>query len=129
MKQQISKSDRILAMITHLTSLVGSFIIPLIIFLLKKDESRFIDCNSREVINAHINAIVLCIGFLSISILMVGTQAGPISGFLALGFIVMLPVIAFVYTVSFIVGAIKAYNGKCFRYPVVFKLLVKRDHH
>ena len=46
--------DRTMALVCHIGGAVGSFLIPLIIWLIKKDQSKFVDDQGKEVINFHI---------------------------------------------------------------------------
>jgi uncharacterized protein len=52
-----SADDRQMAMFCHLGGIMG-FIIPLIIWLMKKDESRFVDHQGKEAINFHLTMLI-----------------------------------------------------------------------
>ena len=102
------------AMICHLTALCafipfGNIIIPLTIWLSKKETSPFIDQAGKEVINFQISMM---------------TWAG-------ISFILCLVLIGFVFlwtllivnVVCIIVAAIKAYDGYAFRYPITIRFI------
>src|SRR3954469_22476272 len=68
--------DRTMAMLAHLLGIVLGFIGPLIIWLIKKDQSPFVDDQGKESLNFQIMLIIgyvigsvtsmICIGFLII---------------------------------------------------------------
>lgn len=101
------------AVFTHLMLVVGSMTIPivpaLIMWLIKRNESPFVDDHGREVLNFQISltlyviissALMLCgVGFVLLPLLLVG------------GFIAM------------IFGAIAAGKGEYFRYPATLRFL------
>lgn len=100
---------RTMAMIMHGLQFVGLPIVgPLIIWLVKRDESRFIDVHFRELMNWHISYFVL------------GLAAGALS-FVCIGipFLIALAVAAFALP---IVAIIRASEGKVYRFPFVYRL-------
>jgi len=54
-----SKEDRTFAMIIHLTGITCTFILPLILWLIKKDKSEFINDQGKEALNFNISAFVV----------------------------------------------------------------------
>jgi len=111
----IPQQDRTLAMLTHLSGLAGWIIpfcgvlVPIIIWMVKKDESPTIAAIARQAI--LLNVIV----FLAVVV-----------GFVLFLTIILIPVIILGWVVlgvaglAFpIVGAIKASDGIYYRYPVV----------
>ena len=84
----------------------GNFIIPLVIWLVKKDESPFIHDQGKEAINFQ-----LCVLILSILCI-----------FTCIGAILIFPIALFALVVG-IVAAIKASDGIAFRYPVNFRMI------
>ncbi len=105
----VSSEDRTLAMILYLLSLFSSFIGPLVIWLLKKDESEFIDYHGKECLNLSITIVILGIVSAFLTIILIGLITGAIVG-----------VYAFVIT---IIAAIKAYNGEYYRIPYIFRFI------
>ncbi len=96
-------------MLAHLITFVSSFIGPLVIYLVKKDESAFVGDQAKEVLNFHLSVIIYAvIAFVSVFFL-IGMLLVP-----ALG--------VFVLVVT-IMGAISAYEGKTFRYPLCIRFL------
>jgi len=104
-----SKDERLLATAIYAISFFTAFIGPLVIWLVKKDESDFIDYHGREYFNFLISYFVYSL----------------ISGLLVIilvGFI-LLPVVGLLGVVFTIIGAIKAYDGENYRIPLIFRIL------
>jgi uncharacterized Tic20 family protein len=92
-----------MAVLTHIGALLISAIVPLIMFLLKKDESAFVREQARQSLNLQI--MILIAGFVS-GLLM----------FVIVGFI-LLPLVVIAAWVFQIIAAVRAYNGECYRRP------------
>jgi len=112
----LSQDDRTWGMVVHLSGLSGyllgglaGFVAPLVIWLVKKDESEFVDDQGREALNFQ---LTIFLGML-ISI--------PLC-FIFVGFLTLLAlvVIDIVYT---IIAGIKANEGVWYRYPWSIKFL------
>ncbi|WP_184663079.1 DUF4870 domain-containing protein [Texcoconibacillus texcoconensis] len=96
-------------MLIYLLSFFTTIIGPLIIWLLKKDESELIDHHGREYFNFTISFMVYMVVAIILTMVLVG---------IFLAFII--PVIGFIIT---IVGAVKAYHGEYYRLPLIFRIL------
>lgn len=104
-----SQEDRLVAMLAHLITFMSSFIGPLVIYLVKKDESPFVADHAKEVLNFHISVLIYAIvSFFSMLILI---------GFL------LLPALGVFVLVVTIIGAIRAYDGKFYRYPLCIRFV------
>jgi len=82
---------------------------PLVIYLLKKDESAFVAANAKESLNFQITVILL---YLISFILMV----------ILIGFF-MAWIIGILNTVLVIIATIKASENKIYRYPFNMRLI------
>lgn len=110
-----TKDERTWAMVCHLIALAGlvfpygSILGPLIVWILKKEESRLIDFHGRQSLWFQIFAwaAVTVLGVLSFPLAMI--CIGYLTGFVAL----LAGLGAFAYAV---VGAIQISNGKDFEY-------------
>jgi uncharacterized protein len=112
----LTREERNWAMLSHLLALVGYFVIPfgnviapLIIYLMKKDESPFVADQSRESLNFQIS--------LSIYALISGVLIVILIGFLLLGVIWVAGVALTV------IASVKASNGEAYRYPLTLRLI------
>ncbi|MFT3703378.1 MAG: DUF4870 domain-containing protein [Agriterribacter sp.] len=101
-----TSDEKTMALLSHILAIITWFIAPLIIYLIKKDESKFVAQHARESLNFQ---ITLCIAFIVLAITIIG---------LAFWWIVwMLSVILD------IVATIKASEGKEYRYPLSIRLI------
>ncbi len=111
--QRLASTDRNFAMWMHVSVLLAFFIVwmfagvvPLILWLISRDRSPFIDDHGREVVNMSITGVIL---------LLIGMVTG-------IGMLV-LPVWMVVMLIGIIRGAVAASNGEYFRYPMTIRLL------
>jgi len=107
----ISDTDRHFGVGIHLSPLAaivaGPLILaPLVLWLIRKDKSSFVDDHGRETINALISFVIY-------HVVAVITLIG----------IIALPVLYIVGVVSLIRGAVAASRGELFRYPVTIRFL------
>jgi uncharacterized protein len=105
----IKSEERMLAAILYVVSLFFPIIGPLVIWLLKKDESSFINYHGREYFNFFISYTVYSVISGILVFLIVGIFLLWILGIMAL-----------VFT---IIAAVKAYEGNEYRFPLVFRVI------
>jgi len=112
----VSKDERTWGMLSHLLALsgyigipFGNILAPLIIWLVKKDESQFVADQAKESLNFQISLIIYAIvsGILTLVLI----------GFLLLGVIFIGGI------VLTIIGTIKANEGVHYRYPLTIRLV------
>ncbi len=87
----------------------ANIIVPLIIWLIKKEEHPFVDEHGKESINFQISVTIYSI-------------IGAILCFICIGF-VLLSVLAVFSVVVCILAAIKANKGEPYRYPLSIRFL------
>ncbi len=104
-----SNEERLLAAAIYVSSFFTVFLGPLVIWLIKKDESSFIDYHGREYFNFLISYGVYFI----ISGILIIILIGAI-------FLWALGILAFIFP---IIAAIKAYEGKEYRFPFIFRII------
>lgn len=103
-----SKDDCNIAMLAHLLGIFFGFLAPLVIWLVKKDESRFISEQAKEALNFQVTM----------------TIAAFISGmlmFILIGFL-LLPAVFIINFIFCIIAAIAASKGESYRYPFAIRL-------
>lgn len=105
----IKSDERMLAAGIYVLSLFFPVIAPLVIWLIKKDESDFIDYHGREYFNFLISYTIYFFVSGILTIILIGFVALAILGLML-----------FVFT---IVAAIKAYEGNQYRFPLIFRLI------
>jgi uncharacterized protein len=104
-----TKDDKTMALLAHLLGILLGFIGPLIIWLLKKDQSPFVDDQGKEALNFQ---IMLTIGYI----------VGSASIAICIG-IALLPAVWIFGTIFSIIAAMKANEGVAYRYPVNLRLI------
>jgi uncharacterized protein len=104
-----SSDERLLAAAIYVSSFFTTFIGPLVIWLLKKNDSELIDYHGKEYLNFIISYGVYSIISLVLMLILIGFVTIWIVG-----------ILSFVFT---IIAAIKAYEGKEYRIPFVFRLI------
>jgi uncharacterized Tic20 family protein len=114
METEINKDARMWGMLCHLGALsgligvpFGNIIVPLIIWLIKKDEHPFVDAQGRESLNFQVSMTIYGI----VAFLLV---------FVLIGWL-LLPVVYFANLICTILAAIKANDGLSFRYPATIR--------
>ncbi len=101
-KRRPTADERQMAMFCHLGGVIGGFLVPLIIWNIKKDDSRFIDDHGKEALNFGLT-------------MMIGHLVGGLLFCFTLG---LLNVALMVMTVVFVISASTAANrGERYEYP------------
>jgi uncharacterized Tic20 family protein len=112
-----TKDDRMWGLITHLGGALGGFtyavgipggniLIPLIVWLIKKDGSPFLNDQGKEVLNFQICILVASLVFMFSCVLA----------------FMVIPV-GLASLVFGIVGCVKANEGVAYRYPINFRII------
>jgi uncharacterized Tic20 family protein len=110
--------DRNLAVIAHLSGCLGvlgagliGFLGPLVIYLLKKDTSPYVEAQAKEALNFQITLLLIAIG------------CGILTG-CTLGMAFPLVLLPMVLQVTFgVIAALSVRDGSHYRYPFNFRLL------
>ena len=106
-----SGDDRILGLLSHLLAIVPGIGIlgPLVIYLVKKNESSFVEANAKESLNFQITVILACIISWILVVVLIG--------------FFLLAVLGVLNVVLVIVATIKASENKIYRYPFNLRLI------
>jgi len=122
----VTADQRQWAMFAHLSAIAGAiltsgvggwgtFLGPLIIWLVKKDTMPFVDDQAKEALNFNITVAIV---FAALAVLVVVT--------IGLGVLIAIPawfVIGIAWLVFTIIAAIKANDGVAYRYPFTIRLV------
>jgi len=109
-------SERTLAVLMHL-SMYGyavfplAFLIPLVIWLVNRDQSSFLDDHGREALNFHISLVV----YILISF--------PLILAFGLGILLLVLVIPAACLVLPILASVSASRSELYRYPMCLRLI------
>ncbi|MFA4945037.1 MAG: DUF4870 domain-containing protein [Lentisphaeria bacterium] len=100
-----SQDDKTMAMLAHLLGGLLSFLVPLIIWLVKKDQSPFVATEAKEALNFQ---LVMLIGYI-------------VLGTITCGF--GWPIVWIVSIIFGILGGMQAKEGKNYRYPFNIRMV------
>ena len=107
--ETVSQDDKNIALLTHLGGIFFTFLPALIVWLLKKDNSPFLEDQAKEALNFQITVIIgYAVGFL-LTVLLIG--------------IFMIWVVGISNLIFCIVAAVKASSGVRYRYPFTLRLI------
>jgi uncharacterized protein len=98
----LSQDERTWGMLCHLLGLVG-FLGPLIIWLIKKEQYRFVDQQGKESLNWQLTVLIGWVICVPLYLIVIGALAGMALGIANLVFLIM--------------GAVKANDGIAYKYP------------
>jgi uncharacterized protein len=114
--EAVSRDERTWAMLAHLSTLVGyvaipfgNIIAPLIIWLVKRDQSRFIDDQAKESLNFQISMSIYAVISFVLMLVLIG--------------FVLIPILYVFGIVMVIIAAIKANDGVHYRYPITIRFI------
>lgn len=106
-----SQEDKTLALLTHLSGIVLSFIVPLVIWLINKDKAdkAFLTDQAKEALNFQ---ITVAIGY-AICTVLTAILIGAL----------LMPLVWIVNLIFCILAGIKANEGVSYRYPFALRLI------
>ncbi len=122
-----SQDERTWALVAHFSVLIGglvtygwaasfgSFLGPLIIWLIKRDTMPFAADQAKEALNFGITLMIICVALLMLTILSLG-----IGAILTIPLFLLIGVAALVMV---IIAAVKANEGVAYRYPMTIRLV------
>jgi len=111
----MSSQERTWGMLCHLLALAGfvvpfgNIIGPLVMWLIKKDESAFVDEQGKEAVNFQITVALAAIVALLLTFIYIGFVLLPLIGIAELVFVIM--------------ATVAANKGEHYRYPVALRLI------
>lgn len=115
MAEMNEKEARQWGMGCHLAAFAGFFIPlgnvlgPLVIWLIKRNDSAFVDAQGKESLNFQISMTIYLIAAIILSLILIGLPL--LIGLLLLEIIVV------------IIASIRASNGEYFRYPITIRFV------
>ncbi len=121
---QLTPEEKTFGMVCHLSALAlfvlpsfGNIFGPLIIWLIKKDQSAWIDRQGKEALNFQISIVIYVFAAFFLMLLLVITVIGiPLAVLIGLG-------LAAFWLIMVIMASIKANNGEDFRYPLNIRFI------
>jgi uncharacterized Tic20 family protein len=104
-----TSEEKTMAILSHILCLIFWLLPPLIIYLVKKDESQFIAAHAKESLNFQITVMIAVIISIVLMIVLVG--------------ILLLWLVGIASTILVIVATIKASENKLYRYPFSIRFI------
>ncbi len=102
-----SSGDKALAILCHVSLFLGvGFLLPLIVYLLKRTDSEWLGTQAKEVLNFHISLIIY--GIVAFILVFFGI---PLICIIGLGAAILS-----------VIGAIRASEGVLYRYPLTIRM-------
>ena len=123
-RDQISPDEKNWGVIAHLSALVifvgiPSFLGPLVVWIMKKEESPYVASHAREALNFHLSMFLYAF-LVPVALIVIGVTT------LGLGWLVAIPVLVVVVIYlswQVVKGAIQASGGRLFRYPMTIRFV------
>lgn len=101
-----TQDERTMAILSHILTVVAPILAPLIIYLIKKDDSKYVAAHAKESLNYQITFIIICI---VLAITIIG--------------ILLIWLVALASLVLVIIATIRASENKLYRYPINFRFI------
>ena len=101
--------EKNMAMLIYLLGIFTGFIGPLILWLMKKEQSPFLNDQGKEVLNFQITTLIAYVGCVILMFIVIG--------------IFLMPVVLICYLVFMVIGLLKAKDGLAYRFPFALRLL------
>ena len=113
--ERFTQDERNLGMLCHLLSLVGlvlplgNILGPLLVWLLKKDDSPFVDAQGKEALNFNITMAIAGLVSAALTVIIIGFA--------------LMVVVGLFWLILTIVASVKASSGEHYRYPLTIRFL------
>jgi len=104
-----TSDEKTLAILAHILTIISSFIAPLIIYLIKKDDSAYVAEHAKESLNFQITMFILYIISVVLMLLLIG--------------FLLIWLLSIANIILVIIATIKASENKMYLYPINFRLL------
>lgn len=101
-----TSDEKTLALLAHVLTFIFPLLAPLIIYLIKKDDSTFVASHARESLNFQITLIIVCFVL-----------------FITIVGIFLLWIVGIIWTILVIVATVRASEGKLYKYPLSIRLI------
>ena len=103
-------NEKLWAIASHLAVFIGApLLVPLIVYLVMRDDSAFVRHHAREALNFHLSLFIYALCCVPLTMILIGVPL-----LIALGL--------FSYVIA-IIAAIKCSDGAAYRYPLCIRLV------
>lgn len=104
-----SSDDKTMAILSHILSIVGGFLAPLIIYLIKKDSSPYVTAHAKESLNFQLTMLIAYIVCGILTVILIG--------------LILFPLLMLANLILVIMATIKASENKFYKYPFSIKFV------
>jgi len=105
----VTSDERTMAVIAHASGILTGFVVPLIIWAIKKDESPFIKHHATEALNFQLTLMIGYVISIALSIVFIG--------------LLLLPFLLLAQFLFPVLALIKANNNEPYRYPISIRMV------
>ena len=105
----VTQDEKTWAMLSHLLILVAGFVAPLVIYLVKKDESRYVAEHAKDALNFQITVFLAAMCCIPLIFILIG--------------IPLIFVVSIGSLVCTILASIEASKGRHYRYPMCIRFI------
>jgi uncharacterized Tic20 family protein len=113
-----TSEERTMAVLSHILCVIGGFLAPLIIYLIKKDESAYIRSHAKESLNFQLTVLLAWIALWIVTMIL--TFIFFFFSFLGFPLMVLLMIANLVLV---IIATIRASENKIYKYPFSIKFV------
>lgn len=137
-ENNLTSEERTLALISHLSIFFGGLIVPIIIYFIQKNKSKFVAFNALEALYFHIGQMIVGIIFVILAMIAAGIgvmasstassrdDMSPVVIILIIAAALFFFLILLGFIILAIIAAIKSYQGQIKKYPVVGNIAYKQ---
>jgi uncharacterized Tic20 family protein len=104
-----TNDERLFSMLIYVLSLPFPVLGPLVIWLLKREESEFVDYHGKEYFNFAVSYAI----YMFVSSILIIVLIGVV-------LLIVLGIMVFVFT---IIAAVKSYQGERYQFPLVIRFI------
>lgn len=105
----VTQDEKTMGGLIHLLGVLSLGVVSIILWVMKKDESPFIDFHGKEYLNFFISIIIY-------------SFAAFLLCFVLIGFVLLPAILVFSIVVG-IMATIKGFNGEYFQYPLTIRFI------
>ncbi len=107
--QPPASEEKTMAILAHILTIVAGFLPPLIIYLIKKDESDYVRRHAAESLNFQLSLIIYVIVGIVLCLIIIGVFVLIALGIMALVFAIL--------------ATVKASEGGFYKYPLTIRFV------
>jgi len=106
-----TQEERNLALLIHILAFFTNFVGPLVVWVVKKDTSEYLDQHGKDALNFQISLFIYSLGLLLITVVTCGYGA-----------LLFIPFVLFA-AIGCGIAAVQGYKGEPCEYPLTIRLL------